>query len=131
MKKWSSPACPRYGSVEDTEHVWICQHSEVQQMWETALEELADWLRIQSTHPDLIPAIINGLNSWRTNSHGGNEVYDQEVLVAVDLQHKLGCFEGRPNIHWTKLQSCYFTVALKSRQSGKRWMTELIKKCGV
>jgi hypothetical protein len=32
MKKWPSPACPRCGLEEDTEHVWICQHSDVQQM---------------------------------------------------------------------------------------------------
>jgi hypothetical protein len=65
------------------------------------------------------------------NSHEGNDNYDQEVLNAVNIQHTSGWknfFEGRPNILWSKLQSCYYTVALKSRQSGKRWMTELIKK---
>jgi hypothetical protein len=130
-KEWPSPTCPRCDSEEDTEHVWICQHPEVQHMWETALEVLADWLRTQSTLPELSAAIIQGLNGWRRQSPAEHEAADQEVLLAAQAQHTSGWknfFEGRPNYHWVKLQSYYFTVALKSRQSGKRWMTELIKK---
>jgi hypothetical protein len=131
MKKWPLPSCPRCRLVEDTEHVWTCQHSEVQQMWETALDDIANWLRIQSTQPEISTAIINGLNGWRRKLQVQHGNHEQEVRSAAELQHQSrwkNLFEGRPNIYWVKLQSWYFTVALKSLQSGKRWMTELIKK---
>jgi hypothetical protein len=131
MKQWEAPTCPRCGLEEDTKHVWICQHPEAQQMWETAMEDVANWLRIQSTQPELSTAIIQSLNGWRNNSQAGHVSEDSEILAATEAQHKSGWknfFEGRPNFHWAKLQSQYFNVALKSRQSGKRWMTELIKK---
>jgi hypothetical protein len=131
MKQWSTPACPRCGQAEDAEHVWVCQQTEVQQMWEAAMEEVASWLRIQGTQPEISTAIINGLNAWRNKSNVQYDDYDKEVSTAATLQHQSGWknfFEGRPNIHWSTLQAKHFVVALKSRQSGKRWIVELIKK---
>jgi hypothetical protein len=131
MKKWSAPTCPRCKNEEDVEHVWICHHSEAQQMWDMAMHDIADWLRIQGTQPEITTAIINGLNAWRNNSHIEYDEYDKEVSMAAKLQHQTGWknfFEGWPNMHWVKLQSHYFVVALRSQQTGKRWMIELIKK---
>jgi hypothetical protein len=131
MKQWPSPACPRCGLEEDTEHVWTCQQPEAQQKWEEAVDALSYYLRTQSTKPEISTAIIDGLNGWRNNSKVDYDTYDHEVLLAAETQDKSGWkhfFEGRPNFHWVKLQSRYFSVELKSQQSGKRWMTELIKK---
>jgi hypothetical protein len=113
------------------EHVWTCRHSEVQQMWAEAVDVLTHYLRTQSTQPEISKAIIDGLNGWRKNSNVEYVTHDHKVLLAAETQHQSGWkhfFEGRPNVHWVKLQSRYFSIDLKSQQSGKRWMTELIKK---
>jgi hypothetical protein len=99
MKKWPLPACPRCGLEEDTEHVWTCQHSKVQQMWETELDNITNWLRIQSTQPEITTATINGLNGWRRKLQVQHNNHEQEVRLAAELQHQSGWknfFEGRP-----------------------------------
>jgi hypothetical protein len=116
MKQWSTPACPRCGQDEDAEHVWLCQQTEVQQMWEVAMEEVASWLRIQGTQPEISTAIINGLNAWRNNSNVQYDDYDKEVSTAATLQHQSGWknfFEGRPNIHWATISSKPFCRCAK------------------
>jgi hypothetical protein len=130
-KQWATTRCPRCGDLETAEHVWKCQHADANVLWDKAMEDLVQWFRQQGTMPDIIVAVISGLNGWRNNSQEGGDLEDKDVILAFTKQSQAGWkhfFEGRPCYQWAQIQSTYFRDALQSYQSGKRWLIELIKK---
>jgi hypothetical protein len=74
------------------------------------------------------------VNGWRNNCQKRGDLEDKDVILAYSKQSQSGWknfFEGRPCHQWAQIQSTYFRDALRSYQSGKRWLTEVIKKCGI
>jgi hypothetical protein len=66
-KETASEACPRCGLRETAEHVWLCQHPPVQDIWEKALLQLEPWLR--STTSNMITnQLLTYLRLWRSKT---------------------------------------------------------------
>jgi hypothetical protein len=134
MKQWSTTSCPRCGEEETAEHVWTCQYPGANDLWEKAIEDLKTWCRREGTMPAIIEAVVNGLNGWRNNTDISQDRYyleDKDVASAFHTQSQAGWkhfFEGRPSRQWAQIQTTYFRDSLRSQQTGKRWLIELIKK---
>jgi hypothetical protein len=121
--------CPRCNQEETAEHVWICQHQDVNLMWEKSMEELQRVLGQSLTPVSITTAIVDGLNSWRN----GNEVRFNVRLTAGQLgllQAELGWkhfFEGRLHHQWRQEMTKHYSN-IGERKTGKRWISSLIKK---
>jgi hypothetical protein len=132
MKRWkqrSDDACPRCGETEDSAHVWVCNGSGADEVWERSVEDLKRWLNTIQTDPDIQHCIISYLHSWRYNStvdglsHFPFTSYNES-------QNKIGWhrfFEGWISLEWTRAQHAYYRT-IKSLRNGKRWTISLIKK---
>jgi len=97
------------------------------QTWTTAIDHLDQWL--QSTHmaPEIRKEIINGLRTWQKDEPMQTTPTTSE---AAEEQTKLGwdlALEGCLSRKWHSQQETFWKV-FWTRQSSRRWMSELIKK---
>jgi hypothetical protein len=81
------------------------------------------------TDPDLATLLIDMLCSWRDEATLPNTpAYGLELLAI--RQQELGgqaLLEGRMSYEWEACQQAYLTF-IRSRRTGKRWSTQIIKK---
>ncbi len=132
MVRWKqreSPACPRCGEFEDSTHVWRCHRGDTDQVWLRSLARLKDWMIQQDTDPDLLDLLLALLQSWRDDTPFSGQIpYGLQLLV--DRQLELGgqaILEGHLSFEWEASQQAYLTFT-RSRRTGQRWVTQLIKK---
>ena len=123
--------CPRCASFEDTEHVILCQAPNATRQWEASLANLHTWLTQTRTMPDLAHAIINRLQSWRSQTEPTTPTYNwpgvNDLILGQDSIGWRAFLEGTVLTAWAEKQQEYL-VWLKRRNTGKRWVTTLIKK---
>jgi hypothetical protein len=128
-KEHPSPACPRCNEVETVEHVWKCK-TNTDQLWTKSLSILREWMLQHDTHPVMADAIVNGLDTWRTDSTLSPISANEWINDVVAQQTKLGWrnfFEGMLSSDWQIAQQSYLSQ-IGSRRSSKRWVTSIIKK---
>jgi hypothetical protein len=124
--------CPRCTEFEDTTHVLRCQAPNAQRQWDATIAKLDVWLTKALTLPDIQTAIISRLCSWRNqevlpqppsyNWPGVNDLVTTQDLIGWKNFLK-GCV-----LHaWAAKQQEYYDW-LQRRNTGKRWITTLIKK---
>ncbi len=126
--------CPRCTAFEDTEHVLLCQAPNAHRQWDATIANLDTWLTKALTLPDVQEAILSRLRSWRTGVHP--VVYPQptynwpgvnELVTNQDTIGWKNFLEGCVLQAWAAKQQEYYDW-LQRRNTGKRWVTTLIKK---
>ena len=86
-KKHETAKCLHCDQDKDTAHVWICQATKVQELWDTSLQHLHTLLRDTNTSLQLQELIITGLNNWR---HGIQISPEPEAPDFMHRQPRLG-----------------------------------------
>ena len=135
LKRWGEQkhsSCPTCGvSEETTTHILKCPHPSSSRQWERSLSNLKDWMLLRKTAPDITNVIIENLRSWRDDRppvlYNGHLPHLSE---AQSLQSIIGWepfLRGFPAKAWSSSQHCHYQH-LNSKQTGQRWLTELIKK---
>lgn len=126
-KEWDHDLCPRCGISEDSAHMWVCSGFDV--VWETALQNLVTWMHLVDTHPDIIVALTQQLNSWK-HDRQDSQVPPENIHQAWSDQQSIGSrrlFEGWLAQEWSSVQQRYYDL-IHSRRSGQWWTIELIKR---
>jgi hypothetical protein len=123
--------CPRCSSFETTEHVVLCPAPTAQRQWAASLSHLSTWLTKAHTLPDIRTAILSRLRAWH---HGTDLIAPSYTWPGVNdlvlLQDSIGWrtfLEGGILHAWAAKQQDYYDW-LQKRNTGKRWITTLIKK---
>ena len=135
LHRWQEQShsnCPTCGAPnEDTTHILQCPHPTAKQQWENSLNSLNNWLNRSSTHPDIAHIIIENLRAWQ--SHRPSVLYNGSLPHLSDAQQSQSSIgwetvlRGFISTKWSATQNLHFQH-LQSKKTGKRWVTELIKK---
>mgnify|MGYP003460263465 FL=1 len=132
-KEWTHDTCPRCGEENETTlHVLLCQDPGATAQWKKSLDELNTWMKKHKTHPGIRAAVISHLKAWQTSSPGptthGQAYYN--LSTAIANQNEVGWqafIEGCPSHGWRESQQQYYEF-LRSRKTGLRWLSALIRK---
>jgi hypothetical protein len=123
--------CPRCTAFEDTNHVVLCTAPQAQKTWDASVSLLKTWLLKANTMPDIYQAILSRLQAWRTNSQLPNPSYRwpgvNDLVRAQTLIGWRAFLEGAVLKAWAAKQQEYYDW-IRRRNTGKRWITTLIKK---
>ena len=135
LKRWkeqSHSTCPTCGVEEETtRHILQCPHPSARTTWNTSLNKLEAWLKQQLTAPDVTCIIIENLKAWR-NGHlpvpyrGPHPHLRQAQIEQTHLGWD-AFLKGFTTVTWSNAQHCFY-LHLDSKRTGKRWLSELIKK---
>lgn len=129
-KKRESAKCPRCDQDEDAEHVWICQGSGANEVWDQSISNLREWLKEQKTNPILTEALCTGLSAWRYTRPSDRDRMSAPIQGLMEDQDRIGwkaLLEGTPMRGWREQQQAFLT-SKGSRRTGLRWVIALIQK---
>ncbi len=124
--------CPRCAAFENTAHVIICPAPTAQRQWDSSLAQLNEWMTKSRTLPDLQHAIISSLRHWRTQEDDRPDPdYNwpgvNDLVLTQDIIGWKAFLEGGVLHAWAAKQQDYYDW-LNKKNTGKRWITTLIKK---
>jgi hypothetical protein len=124
--------CPQCSNFKDTAHVMLCSAPQAQRQWELSITSLDQWLTKVLTLPDLQKAIITCLRAWRNQDNNyPNPSYNwpgvNDIILDQDIVGWQSFLEGCILHSWAAKQQEYYNW-IKRRNTGKRWITTLIKK---
>jgi hypothetical protein len=130
-KERETAKCPRCDyEEEDTTHVLLCKGTGTDEIWDKHITEVKNWMEQTDTNPTIQQAIWEGVNTWRQ----GEPYPEKENTTGADnsakRQTKIGwqnMMEGLPAKGWAEAQQQWYDWR-KSRRTGKRWITSLVKK---
>lgn len=129
-KKWDTDGCPRCNQQEMAAHVWACARQGAENAWDTACNQLQEWLESHQTDPEIAAAIIMGLWRWQHGSQDDTG-YSWQIRNAVDQQHNIGwqhMVEGWMCLEWEGgLQQAYL-MSIGSTRMGRCCVVVLIRK---
>jgi hypothetical protein len=127
-KEHATDECPRCGAPETVEHIWKCT-TDTQKLWTKALTGLREWLTAQKTHPEMVRAIVNGIDSWRTGktTPSTHVQWLQDIIMKQNECGWRNFFEGFFILDWKLAMHLHFKRA-RSKKSSKRWVAALIRK---
>jgi hypothetical protein len=122
--------CPRCTTFETTTHVLLCPAPKAQQQWDSSITTLTTWLTKAQTLPNLQRAILSGTQSWRHQTPPPIAAYNWPGINDIVIrQTRLGWrafLEGAILCDWAAKQHDHYEW-LKRKNTGKRWVTTLIK----
>jgi hypothetical protein len=119
IKQQDTATCPRYGVHEDTHHVLQCDGAGAQLVWHQSLTKLDQWLTDHGTNLELASQLLAFLYC----SH--SLCPSPRLSYSLIGWHNL--FERWIASDIFSLQQEYYSTS-NSLRTGKRWVTELIKK---
>jgi hypothetical protein len=124
--------CPRCTEFETTEHVISCQAPNAQRQWDANITKVTQWLTKTQTLPEIQQAILSRIQSWRNQDErfiAPNYRWPglNTLVLAQDTIGWKNFLEGGVLQEWASKQQEYFDW-LQRRNTGKRWITQLIKK---
>ena len=134
-KERESGECPRCGSRDEhTEHIILCPQEDATSRFNTAVEEIRDWLDT-STDDDIKEAIMELISEYRTGStHPDVNETDDEFAHPTDItkrnQREIGLHAfmcGFLCKDWAKQQATYFERR-GSRKCARTWVAQLAGK---
>ena len=131
-REQSHSACPSCGaSGETTSHILQCPHPSVRSKWNATVAGLEQWMKSQQTAPDISNIVVANLHGWCSHqppiTYAGPLPYLSE---ACSRQASIGWesfLRGFPASSWIYAQQDHYN-RISSKRTGKRWLSELIKK---
>ena len=131
-KQSASAACPGCNHpLETTEHILKCKSRGATKEWNTAMDNLEQWMIKQNGAPELIRALMINLRSWRTDDPPITQRYNLPFLsTAVEIQTRIGwkgLVHGFLAQQWEQAQALYLQF-LGRKISGRRWIAALIRR---
>jgi hypothetical protein len=118
--------CPRCGAPETANHVWQCQGSGSDKIWEASLNTLDTWLISVDTDTILRNTIIDNLRLWISATPFPTHSRSP-LAIAQDLIGWQYLIEGILPQCWVFHQHTHYRC-LGQRKQGRRWATQLILK---
>jgi hypothetical protein len=76
--------------VEDAKHVWICQGTGANEVWEKSMTSLHEWLLKQKTQQNIADIISDRLSAWRYDNAPNAIPSSFGIQTAVENQDKTG-----------------------------------------
>jgi len=105
-KQCSSVECPRCGiSPEDKMHITQCQAETVNTLWEEAINKLIKWMKAKQSAPQLVQALVDGLQAWRNNTPALDEL---QVSIKQASFGWDGLLDGWLSLEWWAQQEAYW-----------------------
>jgi len=105
-KQCSLAECPRCGtSLEDKAHITQCQTESVNTLWDEAINELTQWMKVEQTAPHLVQALVDGLQAWRQNSPVVEETLASNKQARIGWD---GLLDGWLSLEWQSQQEAYW-----------------------
>jgi hypothetical protein len=133
LKLQDHAECPRCAEFEDTHHVVLCTAPKAQTKWDASVSHLKAWLLQANTMPNIGQAILNRLKAWQMQKRLPDLFYRRpgvnDLVRAQDLIGWRAFLEGAVLQAWAAKQQDYYDW-LQRRNTGKRWITTLIKNFG-
>jgi len=86
-------------------HITQCQTDSVNTLWDKAINELTQWMKVEQSAPHLIQALVDGLQAWRHNSPASEE------MPVLHKQARIGCdglLDGWLSLEWWSQQEAYW-----------------------
>ncbi len=124
--------CPRCAAFETTKHILVCPAPNAQRQWNASMATLQKWMLKALTLPELQTAIISRIQTVRTATDnlpvptytwpGINDLIRKQDVIGWK-----NFMEGGILHEWAAKQQEYYDW-LQCRNTGKRWLTNLIKK---
>jgi hypothetical protein len=124
--------CPHCSNFETTTHVLLWNAPNTKRRWDASIATLDKWMMKALTLPDLIKAILSRLKTFCNQDEAMQEPsYTwpgiNDLILAQDTIGWMIFMEGGLLQTWAVKQQEYFKW-LQRQNSGKRWITTLIKK---
>ena len=126
-----SDLCPRCQNREDGTHVLTCPAPAAATAWTEALKKVDTFLEHTDTHPILRTTIIANLNGIRAGGPGPHLSSNRNIRAVVLEQCPIGwpnMIFGFVHTKWKRLYEQTRMPQSKSRYTGERWITALIKR---
>ena len=121
--------CPRCGGeYEDVSHILTCQAVSSTDQWSKSLVRLEEWMEKEQTAPLIRRYILRRLRAW----HKGEffmltgDALEPAILEQDEIGWKNFLF-GFVSVQWARIQQREYN-RIRSRRTGKRWVTQLIKQ---
>ena len=135
MHKWNwrpSPGCPRCTCpIETEQHVWHCQGSGADSVWNSNLRNVDAKLSELSTQPALHMILKSRLQTWQTETPPESFAnLPPKILNLLHRQDFVGWDNfvlGRPVRGWREIQADHYKL-LGNKRTGKRWLISVLKK---
>ena len=109
----------------------MCKAPQAVTQWEASLSKLEAWMTQAATMPDIRNAIISRLKTWINDSDPETISFTwpgvNNLLQTQDLLGWRAFLEGCVLKEWAAKQQEYYTW-LERKNTGRRWITTLIKK---
>jgi len=129
----ASALCPRcHEEIETPEHVLSCRYGDPR--FEECAPVLLQWGKKTGAAPGLMETIVEGISTWRkqprTPQPSRRYARSPPLAEAVREQQDIGwgaMLMGLQSRRWEHIQGEHFRNQ-GSLRSGRRWVTELIKK---
>ena len=137
MVKWQfrpSDECPFCSTPgEDTAHILLCQHSSALEAWDEQLKKFASALQKWETHPSLMIALVEDLNSWRKKQPFSDINFlptetQNPILHCRQLTY-LRFLEGLIPKSMISLHNNYYRSKEKCRKTGTTCGKKVYKLC--
>ena len=124
--------CPRCNEDnEDVAHILQCNHNSAKALWDQEVTKLQQWMIENDGEPNMVQAIIENINAWRSQYPYPATRYDNRTLrSAIRHQDEIGWqnfIEGFKDIGWRKVQMTHFQH-INSQKSVLLWMSRLQQK---
>jgi hypothetical protein len=129
-KEKESSDCPRCGAYEDAQHVWLCCHVDVRNLWKTELDKLLAWLVKLDTDPEITEVIIGKLRHCFLSVNSPPTVTTNRIRIGLQRQQEIGWvnfMEGFIVRDWQELQHKYYS-SIRSLRTGRRWHQALLNR---
>jgi hypothetical protein len=135
LKRWgyqTTNVCPRCGLPEFKQiHVVQCSCPLAVRKWDSFLSSLDDWFVTSHTQPDICKGLLNHLQQWHDGTPGvPYRCLSTRAQLSFGAQQAIGWtpfFLGLMHPSWAVLQQDYYSE-LGKRNTGKRWITQLLCK---
>ena len=115
-------------SHEDTEHILLCSHTDSTNTWDKALSNLQYKLHYLDTCPQLLIAMSNDLQAWRTRATPPNIDHLPKTLRnVITTQRSIGWqqfLEGLISSSWSSYMDNYYRLS-QTLKNGQTWTSRL------
>jgi len=127
--EWETDQCPCCKEVERTNHIVICLDPNKHEVWDEAMDGLAEWFVSTKMDLDIMSCICDTLRvrdvEMKFATFAPHTI--AEVVVEQDEISWISFTEGRILAQWKNAQEVYY-ISIGSKQSPRWWAQGLIQQ---